>query len=102
MKIKKALRRMAWLGAAGAIGTAATSVGVGLLGLSAWRRMTRGEEVRGKVALITGASRGLGLAMATELAAQGATLVICARDLDELEWAREELARTGAEVLAIQ
>ncbi|MGZ4836071.1 MAG: SDR family NAD(P)-dependent oxidoreductase, partial [Terriglobales bacterium] len=102
MKIKKALRRMAWLGAAGAIGTAAASVGVGLLGLSAWRRMTRGEEVRGKVALITGASRGLGLAMATELAAQGATLVICARDLDELEWAREELARTGAEVLAIQ
>ncbi|MGZ4817004.1 MAG: SDR family NAD(P)-dependent oxidoreductase [Terriglobales bacterium] len=102
MKIKKALRRMAWLGAAGAIGTAAAGVGVGLLGLSAWRRMTRGEEVQGKVALITGASRGLGLAMATELAAQGATLVICARDLDELEWAREELARTGAEVLAIQ
>jgi short-subunit dehydrogenase len=102
MKIKKTLRRMAWLGAAGAVGTAAAGVGVGLLGLSVWRRMTRGEEVRGKVALITGASRGLGLAMAAELGAQGATLVICARDLDDLEWAREELARTGAEVLAIQ
>jgi short-subunit dehydrogenase len=52
--------------------------------------------------LITGASRGLGLGMARELARQRATLVICARDIDELEWAREDLARTGADVLAIQ
>ena len=102
MRMKKALRRMAWLGAAGAIGTAAAGVGVGLLGLAAWRRTTGGEEVNGRVALITGASRGLGLAMARELGQQGAMLVICARDREELDWAREELARTGADVLAIQ
>jgi short-subunit dehydrogenase len=72
------------------------------MGLAMYRRMRRGEEVAGKVALITGASRGLGLAMARELAQAGAALVICARDRDELDWAREELARTGADVLAIQ
>jgi short-subunit dehydrogenase len=93
---------MAWLGAAGAVGTAAAGVGVGLMGISLWRRMTRGEDVAGKVVLITGGSRGLGLAMARELAQQRAILVICARDGDELDWAREELARTGADVLAIQ
>jgi short-subunit dehydrogenase len=102
MNMKKTLRRMAWLGAAGAVGTAAAGVGVGLMGIAVWRRMTRGEEVAGKVALITGASRGLGLAMARELAEAGAMLVICARDRGELDWAREELARTGADVLAIQ
>ncbi len=102
MRVKKVVRRAMWLGAAGAIGTAAAGVGVGLLGLATWKRMTRGEEVRGKVALVTGASRGLGLAMARELAAQGATLVICARDRDELEWAREELASLGANVFAVQ
>jgi short-subunit dehydrogenase len=101
MNVKRTVRRMAWLGAAGMVGTAAAGVGVGLTGIALWRRMRRGEDVAGKVALITGASRGLGLAMARELAQQGATLVICARDRDELEWAREELARSGADVLAI-
>src|SRR5207237_6701889 len=65
-------------------------------------RLHSSENVAGKVALITGASRGLGLAMARELAEQGAVLAICARDSQELEWAREELARSGADVLAIQ
>jgi short-subunit dehydrogenase len=102
MKIKNTVRRMAWLGAAGAVGSAAAGVGVGLMGLAAWRRMRQGEDAAGKVALITGASRGLGLAMAQELAEQGAVLAICARDRDELDWAREELARGGADVLAIQ
>jgi all-trans-retinol dehydrogenase (NAD+) len=102
MDVRKTLRRMAWLGAAGAVGTAAAGVGVGLMGITLWRRLTRGEDVAGKVVLITGGSRGLGLAMARELAQQRAILVICARDGDELDWAREELARTGADVLAIQ
>ncbi len=102
MDIHRAIRRMAWMGAAGAAGAVAAGIGIGVLGFAAWRRMSAGEDVNGKVALITGASRGLGLAMAQELAQQGATLVICARDRDELDWAREELARTGADVLAIQ
>jgi NAD(P)-dependent dehydrogenase (short-subunit alcohol dehydrogenase family) len=45
------------------------------------------------VALITGASRGLGLALARALAGRGWTLVIDARGEEELELARTELAR---------
>jgi len=54
-----------------------------------------------KVVLITGGSRGLGLVMARQLANKGAKLAICARDIDELERARLELADLGGEVLAI-
>ncbi|MGZ6142294.1 MAG: SDR family NAD(P)-dependent oxidoreductase, partial [Myxococcales bacterium] len=56
----------------------------------------------GKVVLITGGSRGLGLVLARELAARGAKLAICARDGAELERARAELAVRGAEVLAVE
>jgi 3-oxoacyl-[acyl-carrier protein] reductase len=52
----------------------------------------------GKVAMITGASRGLGRAMAHELAAEGVRLAICARGGDALEQAGEELRRAGAQV----
>jgi NAD(P)-dependent dehydrogenase (short-subunit alcohol dehydrogenase family) len=46
-----------------------------------------------QVAIITGASRGLGLALARHLAADGFALIIDARGIDELERARAELAR---------
>jgi NAD(P)-dependent dehydrogenase (short-subunit alcohol dehydrogenase family) len=46
-----------------------------------------------RTALITGASRGLGLALARELARQGWTLILNARGADALEQARAELAR---------
>lgn len=46
-----------------------------------------------RVALITGASRGLGLALARELARRGWTLIIDARGVEALEAARTELAR---------
>ena len=52
-------------------------------------------------AIVTGASRGLGLALAAALAQRGWRLVIDARDADELEAARAQLAQHGAEVLAI-
>ncbi|MDF2701936.1 MAG: short-chain dehydrogenase/reductase [Rubrobacteraceae bacterium] len=45
-----------------------------------------------KMALITGASRGLGLALARRLAAEGWTLIIDARGAEDLEAARVELA----------
>jgi short-subunit dehydrogenase len=58
-------------------------------------------SLRGKVVLITGGSRGLGLALAREMGSRGARLAICGRDEDSLERARASLARAGAEVIAI-
>lgn len=58
--------------------------------------------LRSRVALVSAASRGLGRAIAEELAAEGADVVICARDADALERARADLAaRTRAEVHAV-
>ena len=47
-------------------------------------------------ALVTGASRGIGLGIATRLAQQGYGLTIAARDPDRLEVGREELLDAGA------
>ena len=94
------MKQAAWT-AAGTMALGGVTAGVGAWML--WQRgWSRKEDVHGKVVLITGASRGLGLQMAREFAAAGARLAICARDQKELDWAREELARTGADVLAVQ
>jgi 3-oxoacyl-[acyl-carrier protein] reductase len=52
----------------------------------------------GRVALVCGASRGLGRAVATELAAEGAQVAICARDASALERAAGEI---GHDTLAV-
>jgi len=55
-------------------------------------------DLSGKVALLTGASKGMGQAMATALAAHGATVVISARKQDRLEAAAAEInAEVGAD-----
>lgn len=82
-----------------AAGTVA-GVGAALLARAAWKGF-REISLRAKVALVTGASRGLGLAIARELAREGVRLAICARHEDELRWAQEELQAMGAEVLAV-
>src|SRR5688572_30001582 len=64
------------------------------------RRWLSGTSFAGKVVLITGGSRGLGLVLAREFTRLGARVAICARDELELERAREELSRRG-EVFAI-
>jgi NAD(P)-dependent dehydrogenase (short-subunit alcohol dehydrogenase family) len=58
-------------------------------------------SLRGKVVVITGGSRGLGLALAREISAEGGRMAICGRDADSLERARGSLARLGTEVLAV-
>jgi len=58
--------------------------------------------LRGKVALVAAASKGLGRAIALELAAEGARIAMCARGEDALFRARDEIAlATGAEILAV-
>lgn len=58
--------------------------------------------LKDKVALVAAASKGLGRAVAEELAAEGARVVICARGQDALAETREAIIkRTGAEVRAV-
>jgi 3-oxoacyl-[acyl-carrier protein] reductase len=58
--------------------------------------------LKGRVALVAAASRGLGRAVAEELAAEGASLVLCARGAKALEETREHIvASSGASVLAL-
>lgn len=64
----------------------------------ALRRLRPRYEFRGRLVLITGGSRGLGLLMARELATEGARLILVARDAGELERAAEELWDRGAAV----
>ncbi len=55
-------------------------------------------DLTGKVALITGGSRGLGLQIAHGYGAMGAKLALTARKADELESARKELSEKGYDV----
>lgn len=58
--------------------------------------------IRGKVALVAAASKGLGRAVADELAAEGCKVVICARDRAAVENAARDIAsRNSAEVLPV-
>lgn len=57
--------------------------------------------LKDKVALVTGASRGIGKRIAAALAAEGAQLCICARGADALAEAAADLEGRGAEVEAI-
>jgi NAD(P)-dependent dehydrogenase (short-subunit alcohol dehydrogenase family) len=57
----------------------------------------------GRVVVITGGSRGLGLVLARMLVNEGARVVLLARDLDELERARAELDACGrGEVMTLR
>jgi 3-oxoacyl-[acyl-carrier protein] reductase len=58
--------------------------------------------LNGKVAMITGASRGLGRAMALALAAEDVRISMCARGTDKLQESAMELKARGADVFAHQ
>jgi NAD(P)-dependent dehydrogenase (short-subunit alcohol dehydrogenase family) len=79
--------------------SAAFAYAVTRLAVSAWKEAR--YPLKGRVVLITGGSRGLGLLLAREYARRGAKLLLVARDDSELQRAGEELRAAGAEVVAL-
>jgi NAD(P)-dependent dehydrogenase (short-subunit alcohol dehydrogenase family) len=63
--------------------------------------MTAPSDTRNPVAIVTGASRGLGRVLAGFLAKQGHALIVTARGEAALRAAAEEFAATGADVISI-
>ena len=59
-------------------------------------------NLKGRVAVVSGASSGLGRQIATSFAKQGADLVILARRIDRLEALKKELEYTGVNILPIK
>ena len=57
--------------------------------------------IEGRVALVAASSKGIGLAIAEELAANGARLVMCARGEKDLRASAEKIRSSGAEVLDV-
>jgi 3-oxoacyl-[acyl-carrier protein] reductase len=63
--------------------------------------MDRQDTLAGQVALVTGASRGIGLAIARRLGQMGARVSLCARNAENLERAASGLREAGIHVLAL-
>ena len=63
--------------------------------------MSDAKPLAGRVAIVTGGSRGIGLASARLLAEGGASVVVSGRDAARLEAATRELEATGAAVLGV-
>ena len=59
------------------------------------------ELLNNKVTIVTGASRGLGQAIARRLAALGARVVICGRNREDLDRVAEQITRSGGRALAV-
>lgn len=62
--------------------------------------MTNLFDLTGKVALVTGASSGLGVQFAKALAGQGADIAICARRVEKLEAVKQEIEALGVRCFA--
>ena len=58
-------------------------------------------DLSGKVAIITGGGRGIGLKMAEGLAEMGASVVLCSRKMENCQRAVEKLGREGFKALAL-
>jgi NAD(P)-dependent dehydrogenase (short-subunit alcohol dehydrogenase family) len=81
----------------------AVAAGVGAyFGLRALARRWRTIDLKDRVVLITGGSRGLGLVLAREFGRQGAKVALCARDTCELDRALVDLGDEGIPAAAMQ
>jgi short-subunit dehydrogenase len=94
-------RKILFFAAAATMAAAGAGVRVASSSRRIWRSF-RYTDLAGKVVLITGGTRGLGLAMAEEFARQGAQLVLCARDESEMRRAASRLERWGTRVLTLR
>ena len=65
--------------------------------------MIMSKSLHGKVSIVTGASRGIGRGIALRLAAEGSSVVLCARDQQLLDEAAAEIRTHGgmAETIAV-
>src|SRR5262249_34568113 len=70
-------------------------------GLSGYQEGAVELGLQGRVALVTGGSKGIGRACAVGLAAEGARLALCARGAEGLARVAEDLGAKGAEVLTV-
>lgn len=77
------------------------AAGIGLIAVGR-RVLQKKLAIQDKVVLITGGSRGLGLAVAEEFASQGAKLVLCARNERELRQAQEHFSPAKTAVLTVR
>src|SRR5580704_8531708 len=80
------------------VGLSAALMGAAGLAFALVRKQRESDAVRelkGKVVLITGGSRGLGYAIALELASLGARLALTSRNYNDLEAAKAGLVATG-------
>jgi short-subunit dehydrogenase len=84
--VKPMKRSLIWGAAGAALGTVARPV------------LRRRFVLRDRTVAITGASRGLGLALAREYGRRGARVALCARDEEEVAAARADLEERGVEV----
>jgi len=60
-----------------------------------------GRSLAGKVAIVTGASRGIGRAIALALAEEAGTVVLAARDVQKLQQTAEQITEAGGKALVV-
>ncbi len=101
MSVTRWIPRLLILGAASAaaVGVSAGLAAAGTAALVRKRRIVNARKrIQGEVVLITGGSRGLGLALAREFLRADCRVAICARDQDELNRAQKLLRKEGGEI----
>jgi NAD(P)-dependent dehydrogenase (short-subunit alcohol dehydrogenase family) len=86
----KIIQRPPWWSAA-----LVATAGLAYAAVQGKRKASARQDLKGKVVLVTGGSRGLGFAIARELALSGARLALTARDSAELDRARARLVASG-------